>query len=73
MRLVLLRFGQVLEMFVGLGYGARNDVTLGSPGAEVYGFAAVAAEGVVLLFAGSSLPADRAEFGTFRHDVRRKS
>jgi hypothetical protein len=73
MRLVLFRFGQVLEVFVGLGHWTRDDIALRRPDPEVDGFAAGAAKREVLLLPGSSLPADRTKLGTFRHDVRRKS
>jgi hypothetical protein len=76
MRLVLFgvfSFGQMLEVFIRLGYRARDDIRLGSPGPEVDGFAASAAKREVLPLPGSPLPADRTEFVTLRHGVRRKS
>jgi hypothetical protein len=72
MRLVLLSVAQALEVFIRLGDRSRNDVPLGSPSPKVDSFATGAAKGEVLVVPGSSLPADRTKFGTFRHDVRRK-
>ena len=65
--------GQIFEVFVRLSYRAGDDIALRRPSPEIDGFAASAAERKVLLLPGSSLPADRTEFSTFRHDVRRKS
>jgi hypothetical protein len=71
MRLVWLWFGQVLEMFIGLGHRTRDDVPLGSPGPEINGLAAGAAKREVLLLPGSGLPADRTKIRAFWHGVRR--